>query len=344
MNVMTVTGPVPPEDLGLVLPHEHVFLDLRNQFTEFDDPEKRRASHQPLSRDNADRARQNPYAIRDNLLLDDFEAAVSEVLAFKEAGGQTLIDCTSIGIRRDPERLRALSLRTGLFIVAGCGYYTRDTHPADMGTRSVAALAAEMIADLTDGIGATGIRAGIIGEIGTSHPIHPDERKNLEAAAEAHRATGAAIMVHTYPWGREGAEAADLLLRERVPASKIVICHTDVEPDGSYIRELLARGVFVEFDDFGKEFIVPEDERGFAGGSFFRDEERVVVLRQLVDEGFEGQLLLTNDICLKCMLHRYGGKGYDHIVTSVVPMMRAAGIAESAVQRILRENPHRLLG
>src|SRR5690606_22378632 len=132
MSVQTVTGVIEAADMGMTLPHEHMFIDLRNQFTPFDDEEKDAISRQQVNINNLGRLRLNPYAIQDNLVLDDMEVAVKETLLFKGAGGETIVDCTSVGIKRQPEKLKELSLRTGVNIIAGSGYYTQDTHPPEM--------------------------------------------------------------------------------------------------------------------------------------------------------------------------------------------------------------------
>ena len=115
--------------------------------------------------------RRNPYAVLDNLVLDDSDLAVEEGNGFVQLGGQTIADCTSIGIQRSPERLRALAKATGLNVIAGCGYYTYGTHPPAMSRWSVAELTQQMVKDLTTGIDGSRVRAEIIGEIGTSDPI-----------------------------------------------------------------------------------------------------------------------------------------------------------------------------
>jgi phosphotriesterase-related protein len=342
MHVMTVTGLIDAEAMGITLPHEHLLLDLRNQFTEYDDPERRRRSHRPLGPDNTDEVRDDPYAVRDNLLLDDLDLAVREAQRFKSLGGRTIVDCTSVGIHRDARRLRELSLRTGLNVLAGCGYYTQDTHPPQMDAWSAEEITQQILRDLTEGIDGTDIKAGVIGELGTSNPLHPNERKGLVAGAMASRQTGTAIQVHTYPWGRVGLEAVDVLVGHGADPAKIVICHTDVEINLDYIRELLRRGVWVEFDNFGKEFNIPPNDRGFAGGVFARDEQRVAALKTLLDDGHARQLLLTNDICLKCMLHQFGGKGYDHILAGVTEIMIGVGIDRATIDVLVRDNPQRL--
>jgi len=286
--------------------------------------------------------RKNPYLLADNLLLDDLELTLTELQPFRELGGKTIVDCTSEGIARAPEKLRELSQRSGVQIVAGCGFYTHDTLPPAFETRPVEAVADELIQNLTVGIGTSGIRAGIIGELGTSDPIRQGERLCLAAAARAHRRTGVALQVHTYPWGRAGLEAAALLLRAGVDPARIAICHVDVDPQPDYIRALLRLGVVVEFDNFGKEFPV-EDTRGFAGGPFATDRQRVALIRQLLDEGWEQQILTTTDICLKCSLRAYGGEGYSHLLRNIVPLMHAHGIPANTVETFLVRNPARLM-
>jgi phosphotriesterase-related protein len=343
MTVMTVLGPVRANQLGLTLVHEHLFLDLRNQFSEFSDPERQRISHGPLSLANAGLLRRNPYAIRDNLLLDDLALAIQEVRAFELLGGQTIVDCTSVGLARNPSKLRALAQRIRVNIIAGCGYYTQDTHPPEVRELPVEALAEQMLRDLRVGMDGSDVRAGIIGELGTSAPIHPDELKVLRAAALAWRQAPVAIQVHTYPWGEYGLEAARILLTEGVAPARIVICHSDVVLARPYIRALLALGVWVEFDNLGKEFANDEAEGGFAGGAFASDAERVRVLVELIDAGYERQLLITNDICIKCMLHTYGGWGYDHVQSHILPMLQRAGVPRATTDALLIDNPRRLL-
>jgi phosphotriesterase-related protein len=165
----------------------------------------------------------------------------------------------------------------------------------------------------------------------------------LIAAAKAQRATGVGLIVHTYPWGQQGLAVVDLLERHQVPPEKISISHVDVEIDLEYCTRLLKRGVFVEFDNFGKEYFIDRRFRGFAGGVFARDIERVHAVKRLIDGGYLANLLMSCDVCLKTLLHKYGGWGYDHILTDIVPMMLDEGISAGQIEALLKDNPRRFL-
>ncbi|MHB1459265.1 MAG: phosphotriesterase family protein [Armatimonadota bacterium] len=339
MSAMTVTGPVERSALGIVLPHEHLFINLINQFKIPLDAEKKRLARQRITLSSLGVLRRNPYAIEENLILDDFDLAVSESRLFANAGGRSIVDCTSVGIGRSPERLRLLAEQTGLNILAGCGYYTFDTHLDEFTHWSAEKIADDTIRDLSIGMDGTDIRAGVIGEIGTSDPIHASEKKSLISAALAFRQTQAPIQIHTFPWGKTGLEVIDILVSHGADPARVVICHIDAEPDIEYIRKLLKTGVFVQFDNFGKEFYINPADRGFAGGNFVADLDRVRCIRQLVEMGYEGKILISNDICLKQMLHGYGGWGYDHILRNIVPMMLEEGLSDSTIRRLLEDNP-----
>jgi len=343
MAVTTVNGVIDDTELGVISPHEHVFIDIRNQFTEFSQVTRRALSEEPVQLSNLDALSRNPYAVKDNLVLDDVAVAEGELLRFKRAGGDTVVDATSIGIGRDLEALRSISRAADIHIIAGCGYYTADTHPSDMDDRTVKQIRDEILTDLLQGVDGTSIRAGVIGEIGTSDQIHPNEEKVLIAAAEAQAETGVGLIVHTYPWGKEGLKALDIVKRHGARLDRVSINHIDVDIDLDYCTQLLETGAFIEFDDFGKEYFIDRRFRGFAGGVFARDFERVQAVKALIDAGYLRQILISNDVCLKTLLHKYGGWGYDHILTNVVPMMLEEGITQEQIDVLVRDNPRRFL-
>ena len=343
MAVITVQGLMDEKDLGVISPHEHVLLDIRNQFTEFPNAHRKKLANQKVGIHNIDTLSRDPYAVRDNLTLSDVSLAIKELIKFKEAGGDTIVETTNIGMGRQPNALKKVSRSTGLNIVAGCGYYTQDTHPKGMEDRSVTDIKKEIVREITTGIAGSDVRAGVIGEIGTSKEIHPDERKVLIAAAKAQSETGAGIIVHTYPWAQTAMEILEILTNNGARTEKISINHVDVVIDVDYCKRIAGSGAYIEFDDFGKEYFIDKKFRGFAGGVFARDIERVKALKSLIDSGYLSHIFIANDVCLKTLLHRYGGWGYDHVLTHIVPMMIEEGITEEQISVILRENPKRFL-
>lgn len=340
---MTVLGEKNVDELGIILPHEHIFIDISNQFTEPATQLEKMLAYQKVTMETVGYLKRDPYLVRDNLILSDMEIACREIEYFQEAGGGTIVDVTLEGIGRDPEALRTLAQTTGIDIIAGCGFYTHDAHPGRIREMGVEEVAEEIRRDVLEGIGKSGVRAGVIGEIGTSREIHPEEEKVLRACGRVQMETGLPIFVHIYPWSTNGLLVLDMLEEEGAALDKVIICHSDVEIDEIYMKRVIKRGAFLEFDNFGKEFIISREKRGFAGGHFNSDWERVRTIQYLADEGFADRLLLTNDICLKIMLHTYGGWGYDHILTNVVPMLEEVGVPEKDLNVMIRENPRKML-
>ena len=334
-QIQTVVDLIPADAPDMVLSHEHLLIDLTNQASQY-------AQQRPITKDDYRSLMQDPYCFRDNLILDNIPAAESELLDLLKNSCNLVVDCSLRQIGRDPVKLKALSEKTGVKIVMGCGCYTQDTHPAEVAELTEEKLAAKLLAEIRNGVENTGIKPGIIGEIGTSSKILPQEKKVLHAAAILQRETGYAVMIHIYPWAANGTDAVKIMMQHGVPPEKIVICHSDVEPDLEYIKQLFKLGVFVEFDNFGKEF---QPESGsFAAGKFITDRERISLICDFIRAGYADQLLLTNDICLKCMLREYGGQGYSHLFNNIFPKFYANGIDPEIIEKkIMHDNPLKML-
>ena len=339
--ITTVCGDIAREELGKVLPHEHLLIDLRV----FTNPPKdgKGVFYDKLAMENLRYVRKDPYSIRDNAIMDDEAIAIREAEFFREAGGGTIVDVTLDTIGRDPEALKRISRAAGVNVVMGCGFYVAAAHPVGIEARSEEELAAEMIRDLREGVRGTGIRAGVIGEIGTSAVVTPEEWKCVAAAGRAHLETGKAIHIHTSLYETNGLAIAEKLLGMGVAPEKLAIDHIDVDLREDYLLRLLDLGIFVEFDNFGKEFYISKREGETLTGRFAYDLERAEMLARLVARGYTGQILLTNDICIKNMLCAYGGFGYAHILENIRPMLRDVGIGEGEIERMISENPAEFL-
>ena len=187
----------------------------------------------------------------------------------------------------------------------GSGYYIGRSHPYDMVDRSVGMIADEIESDLMQGVADTGVRSGLIGEIGTSFKVRENEQKVLRAAARAQRRTGAPISVHLLPWQKNGVEVLDILEGEGANPHQVILCHlSPTSDDLEYHTTLVKRGAYVEYDFFGMEFYV--DSVGRYTGS---DAGSVTALKRLIDAGCLERLLLSHDIAMKVQLTRYGGWG-----------------------------------
>ena len=337
MILKSVLGELTRDQLGVVAPHEHVLLDLTAFYQELPVPGIADPATQKGEMWNLGILSRDCYALKDNLSLTDEQTAIQELTFFKNAGGNTMVDASLPGIGRDPAGLARISRETGLNIIMGTGFYVGETHPEALSTMSEEEISELMVKELVEGI--DGICAGYIGEIGISEIFDDKERRILRAAAIAQKKTDVAINVHINPWTTNGIEAADILLNAGVSPDRICISHIDVENREDYIHALLQKGVYVEFDNFGKEYYIRREVRNSGYGCFVHDTQRVSLVKKLIDMGYLNQLLLTCDLCLKNLLHCYGGWGYDHVLTNIVPMMEDEGITTEQIQTMLVKNP-----
>lgn len=346
MAVITVTGPIPMEQLGVTLPHEHLFVDSRWACLSSEEITQVALSESKVDITNIGVLRRNPYLVKDNSVMNDPNLAVAEVLEFKKAGGNTIVDLSPIGTGRSPVSLRSISNLTGLNIVMGCGYYTKYSLPRSILDESESRLTKALVDEIRSGVGLTGIRPGAIGEVGIGPTIEEWERKSLQVSAEAHRETGLPIFVHLQAvplvpgfTGRQcGTEVIDVLEGLGVNPGRVVICHTDARIDLGYVRDVLKRGVYAEFDHFGEEFYVES-----ADFLMSRDYDRILAMKELIDDGYADRLLMSQDTCFKTDLVAFGGWGYAHILNNIVPIMLRWGISKESVRTIMVENPKRLL-
>ncbi|WP_121743461.1 phosphotriesterase family protein [Natronorubrum halophilum] len=352
-SVVTVTGRIDPGDLGVTLPHEHVFFDgVDPLFVEPESAAERAIARRPVSIEHLSWLRRHPAGSRDNLRANSAAELVDELRQFSRAGGDALVDVTPKGLGENPAGVRAISRETGLTIVHGTGYYVQGAHPDSLADRSADAIADEFVRDVRDGIDDTDVRAGIIGEIGVSGRIHDDEETVLRAAARAATRTGAPLTVHppgktrysqrdrTYPTSRWGLEILDIIEEEGLAPERVVIGHVDrsLYADLGYQKRVAARGAYLEYDLFGRHAYLEAIEDGYPSDSW-----RVDSIRELIDAGYLENVLLSQDVATKTTRSTYGGEGYAHVLETIVPMMRHRGIGDGEISTMLETNPKRLL-
>jgi phosphotriesterase-related protein len=341
-TVQTVLGPVDAASLGVTQVHEHLLVDLAGDAGSPGTSAAELARwDEPIRLDNYADVCRNEHLYRDNLVLASVDDAVEELAAFRAAGGGCVVDATCADLGRDPLGLARVAAAAGVRVVMGCGHYTSAYHPPWVAGADEAAVCAALVADACEGADGTGVRAGIIGEIGLDWPVHPDEAKVLRAAVRAQRETGLALLVHP---GRHPTAPLDAVGRVEAAGGdpgRLVVCHVDRTLFSERDLVQLARtGCWVAFDLFGQELsfyaLAPDVDMP-------NDATRVRRLVALIAAGHGGQLLVSQDICVKARLRRYGGEGYDHLLRNVVPLMRRRGMTETGIEQLLIDNPARVL-
>ena len=341
-KVQTVLGLIEADDLGIVLPHEHLFVDARRVFIEPSEPDDKELAYQPVSLENLSWVRSYRTSNLDNLQLTDEEMAISEVMRFKKAGGSTIVELTPHNT--NPLGLVHVARATGLNVIMGTAYYVEPSYLPEMRMdfRTDEDIAEEFIRDITVGMGDSGVRAGVIGEIGCSWPLTNKERKVLRAAAIAQQHTGVAISIHPGPHEDAPLEIVKVLTDAGADVSHVVIGHMSRTVAFHSTRCKLAEtGCYLEWDLFGNEgFYPPSDVTPVDVPS---DQGRIRQIIQLIAEGYLNQILISQDVWNKAMLSCFGGGGYSHILTTVIPFMRQKGITEEQIQALIIENPRRVL-
>ena len=342
LGVMTVNGEISAAELGIVAPHEHIVIDTTNFYKEPDAATERIFANKKLSsmRDLS-RLRLDPSGMRDNFVLNDPEIQMREIMEFSYAGGRTIVDQTLKGIGRDVVFLREVANKTGLNIIAGTGYYVASSHPEYISSMDAKEISKLMCFEINNGIDNTDIKPGVIGEIGVGYEFHPDEKKVISASAETNKETGLPLMIHINPWSENGIPAMEVLKKEEVDPTRICICHIDGENRKDYIYRLLDMGIYIEFDNFGKEFSVLNHKNIREGvfNKFVSDWQREQLLIELIEKGYKKQILVSCDVCLKMFLLEYGGHGYAHFIKNIVPELLIYGISQETIDTLLIHNP-----
>ncbi|WP_327294092.1 MULTISPECIES: phosphotriesterase-related protein [unclassified Streptomyces] len=339
--VQTVAGAVPAAGLGLVLPHEHLFNNLSGVLDKPSYPFSAALKDEQVSASSAWALRHDPYCCADNIAAKPVEDVHREVAAFQAVGGRTIVDVTSSSaIGRDPQRLLDLARRSGLNIVMGCGAYLEKFEATRNPAGTVDEQAAAIGNELTHGVGDSGIRPGVIGEIGVSPQFTAAEHGSLRAAALAQLDhPSVPLMIHLPGWQRRAHEVLDVVLGEiGVEPAKVVLAHMDPSgADVDYQRSVADRGVWLEFDMIGMDVTFPKE-----GESPASTATADAVARH-INDGHARQLLLSHDLFLKQMWTQHGGNGLIHVPTVFAEMLVSRGINRDLIDTLTRQNPVRML-
>jgi phosphotriesterase-related protein len=292
MQVMTVTGPIHAQEMGATDAHDHLFL-------------------------------RTPVLPGEE--IEDPEVVAAELDDARRSGLRTVIELTPIGLAPRPALMGAVSIQTGMSIVAATGYH-RDAHYPDgdwVLTAPDDLLLERMTTDLTNGMDQSSARAGVIKAGASLNEITDNERRRLICAAEAAKQTGVAVVVHTEA-ATCGREITDLLTGAGLPAEQIILAHMDRDPTPARHVDLLARGIFLVYDTIGR-------------AKYHPDSARIDLIEAVCAAGYADRVLLGLDIGRASTLHVNGGYGLRYLMNEFVPRLRER-IGEAPVQEMLVEN------
>ncbi|MEM0907266.1 MAG: phosphotriesterase-related protein [Pseudomonadota bacterium] len=338
-EVMTVQGPVSPQALGITMMHEHILNDCSCWWHPPATADRQHLADAPVSIENLSELRQDPFVSRHNITLDDEPLAVEELGALALAGGRTVVDPTCRGIGRNPEALRRISAATGLNIIMGAGYYLHTSHPPGFNRLTADDICEDIVREAHHGVGDTGVRIGLIGEIGVSSDFTEAEQISLRGAARAQKQTGLPLMVHLPGWFRLGHAVLDLVAAEGGSLANTILCHLNpAHDDFGYLASLGTRGAFLEFDMIGMDYYYADQ-----GVQCPSDEEVARAIMRLVATGFSNKILLSQDVFLKMMLSRYGGNGYAFVLNHFLPRLKRLGLDPALETVFMVDNPRRAL-
>ncbi len=339
-KVQTVLGTIEPDDLGVTVTHEHLLMNFKPLFVEPTTAGDRGISQRPITLDDLAWIRFNWASHWSHLGLENETEAIEEVALYYRAGGQSLVEASSIGLGRDPMGLARISRATGLNVIMGSGYYLDNFQTDAWRNASEDQLVETIIGDLTEGVDDTGIKSGIIGEIGCSWPWTDNERKSVRAAARAQRETGAPLIIHPGRHHSAPKEITQVIAESGGDLSRTIMSHIDrTISDIDIVLDLAKTGCCLEYDLFGLESAIYP----LAPVDMPNDGARVDHIIRLAQEGHLEQVVVAHDTAFQTRYVRYGGHGYAHLLNNVVPLMRRKGMTREQIDTIFIENPKRVL-
>ncbi len=319
-KVNTVLGEIHPDQLGVTLIHEHLVLGYLGWECD--------ALAPPYDREVAAKT---------------CVTALSEAKAY---GLKTLVDATASDIGRDIELQKTVSERLGINVICATGFYTEKygktgylkfrSQVYDITTE----VCETFVKEITQGIGNTGVKAGVI-KVATGHgKITSYEEKIIKAAARAQKETGVPIITHTES-GTMGPEQADLLISEGADPKRIAIGHMCGSANLQYHQSVLQKGVYIAFDRLGIDLLFP-------------DRLRKACLIGLLGIGYADKILLSQDYSPYLLgrpfelpspaKHLLSSWSYVHVFKNIIPALREAGVSDDKINTMMVENPRRLFG
>ncbi len=320
--INSALGPISPDKLGWTLVHEHLQTAYSGWYAD--------ASMAPYDREAA------------------LQTCLKACEAAKAVGIQTIIDATANDMGgRDPLLYKELSQKTGVNIIFATGLYTESEGAPSywkmrtaFGTDISKMISEMMIKEITEGVGNTGIKPGVIKV--ASGPVMTDYEKEVhKAAATAQKATGVPIITHTQG-AMGGPEQADFLISQGADPKKIMIGHVNNSKDVNYQRSILQKGVYIAFDRFGIAALI--------GGA--PDNVSVQNIATLCKEGYANKIMLSHDTInfwlsrppevSEGLMKMLANWRIDYVSKDIIPALKTQGVTDDQITQMMVENPKNL--
>jgi phosphotriesterase-related protein len=313
-SVPTAKGTVESGALGRTLMHEHVFVITPEVLQNY------------------------PDQWDEDIRVAD---AIEKLTALKNAGIDTIVDPTVIGLGRYIPRIVEIANQIDLNIIVATGIYTYDSVPKFfkfrgpmLGIEMPDPMADMFIKDITEGIADTGVKAAFLKCAIDEPGMTDDVARIMRAVAKAHLETGAPIMVHTVPGMKRGLEVHELLRAEGVDPSRVCLAHSGDVNDPDHLSELADLGYLLGMDRFGIDL-------------YLAFEERVAIVATMVERGYGAQMVLAHDA--SCFMDWIEPSYLDfspnwnflHITRDVLPALKERGVTDAQIDQMLVGNPKR---
>ncbi|MGF7049617.1 phosphotriesterase-related protein [Paenibacillus sp. DS2015] len=272
-------------------------------------------------------------AEKPEMVLDSVDEIGEDIRLFKAAGGNMIVDMTTVDYGRDVAKLNEIAVKYGIYIIAAAGFNKGSFNRSLLENQKIVDVTAQLLDELYNGVEETGILPGVL-KIGTSlNVITPWEEIGLRAVAQASKESGVPVSTHTQE-GTMAEEQLDLFLEEGLPAQNIVLCHLDQNPDLELHKRLVERGAFLSYDS------IPKPQ--------YKTEQRSIeFISELAKAGLHTQIVVGGDFSRKGYYKGYGGTiGLDYILKVFIPKLRTflehkGQDAQGIIDDIMRENPKR---
>ncbi|WP_333813907.1 phosphotriesterase [Muricomes intestini] len=313
-EIVTVTGPIAPEELGFCQCHEHIAM-----------------------------SKGKSWYLNPALRIDDMAKSLEEVRRYKSCGGDSFIDAQPCGCNRMAEELRKLSVKSGVHIIASTGFHKLCFYPDSHWIHfiSEAELEEVFVRELTTGMYTdadctypsvqSSVKAGIIKTAYDTEELSPRYKKLFRAAASASLKAERIIMIHVEQ-DTNPILLQDFLLNLGMQPENLMFCHMDRACKDIRIHEdVLKKGSYLEFDTIGRF-------------KYHSDEHEIQIIQSLVDIGYATQLLYSLDTTSdRLMSYNPDAIGLNYILTKFNASLKSSGISEDIIHMLSIENPARIL-